>query len=64
MKKQFIKVCPQCGSTDIGLPMGGLDGGMPIRDHCRKCDNEGIFPETEDSEIKSFKKNLKNAKHN
>jgi len=37
------KFCPQCGSEDVALAVGGLTG-MYI---CKKCGYTGSFPEKE-----------------
>lgn len=59
-KEKYVKICPKCGSLDIGLyqPMMlsiGIDEGW----FCKDCNYRGIFPEIEKSEIEVFRKKLK-----
>lgn len=54
-----IKICPQCGSTNIKIPPAGLDIKMTIKDYCVDCGNRGIFPSIEKDDIKKFQKKLK-----
>ena len=58
-KEKFLKICPQCGSTDVKIPPAGLDMKMSMPDYCQKCKNRGIFPEIRESEIEKFRKNIK-----
>jgi len=55
----FVKICPQCGSTDTSIPPAGLDIRMTTSDYCRACHNRGIFPEIALSDIKKFQEDLK-----
>jgi predicted nucleic-acid-binding Zn-ribbon protein len=55
----FVKICPKCGSTDIGIPSAGRDLGMSVKDRCRKCDNVGNFFEIEFDKVDEFKEKLK-----
>lgn len=57
--KPYIKICPQCGGTDIKIPKAGMDLRMTIRDMCQRCGNIGNFPEVEIDKIQQFRKNLK-----
>ena len=57
--KEFVKVCPQCGSTDITIPPAGLDIRMSIPDYCQECQNRGIFPKVQKDKVEDFKKRLK-----
>ncbi len=57
----YLKICPQCGSTDITIPNAGLDFKMSVKDKCRNCGNTGNFPEVEESEAKKFRENLKKS---
>ncbi len=59
---KYIKICPQCGSTDIGVPKAGMDLRFTIPDHCRNCDFQGIFPEIDPSGIDRFRKEIENHK--
>ncbi len=54
-----IKICPDCGSTNIKIPPAGLDIRMTIQDYCMDCKNRGIFPVIEKKDIKNFQKELK-----
>ena len=59
INKKFVKVCPQCGSTNIGIPNMGLDIEMSFKDRCRECGAIGNFIEVEKSKVKEFQKKLK-----
>ena len=58
-----IKICPNCGSTNIGL-IGG--GSAPPKEFCKDCnfgkisENISNFPEIETKELKAFKEKIKN----
>jgi hypothetical protein len=54
-----VKICPQCGSTDITIPKAGMDIRMTIKDMCRDCGNRGNFPEVKVRDVKEFKNILK-----
>jgi RNA polymerase subunit RPABC4/transcription elongation factor Spt4 len=62
VKKDFIKICPNCGSTKVTMPPAGLDLKMTFRDYCPKCGNRGIFPEIEKSKLKEFQKKIEKEK--
>jgi len=57
-----IKICPNCGSTNIKIPPAGLDIKMTIKDYCMDCGYRGIFPLIEEKDIKEFQKKVKNRK--
>jgi hypothetical protein len=57
--ERFVKICPQCGSTDITIPKAGMDIRMTIRDMCQGCGNIGNFPEVKVEDVKDFKRMLK-----
>ena len=57
--KKYIKVCPQCGSTNTKIPPAGLDIKMTLPDYCNECKNRGIFPEIEADKLDDFRKKLK-----
>jgi hypothetical protein len=56
MKKENIKVCPKCGSTNITIPGAGMDFEMSIKDLCQDCGERGNFPVIEESKLRSFQK--------
>lgn len=56
---KYIKICPQCGSTNITIPQAGMDLRLTIKDKCNDCGNIGNFPEVEKEKIKEFKKSIK-----
>ncbi|UZE93932.1 MAG: hypothetical protein IB618_04215 [Candidatus Pacearchaeota archaeon] len=58
-KKQFIKICPKCGSTKVKMPPAGMDLKLTFRDYCLDCRARGIFPEIEKTKVKDFQKKLK-----
>lgn len=66
MKSTFIKICPKCGSTEIGV-----DASFHVADYCRSCGlgnmrasavkewtSIGPFPEIELRQIEAFRKRL------
>lgn len=56
-KKEFIRVCPKCGSDNIaGAGRSLAEVGFSC---CKSCNYEGIFPEVEKSKIKKFKEKVK-----
>ena len=57
-KKQYIKVCPKCGSIDLPLRTGFIEMLAPTSEECGKCDYKGLFPEIEINEIENFRKEL------
>ena len=56
--KNYAKICPKCGSTDIKIPPAGMDMKMAYKDYCQKCGNWGMFPEVKISEINNFRKKI------
>ena len=62
LKKEFVKICLNCGSTKITMPPAGLDCKLAFRDYCHKCGNIGNFPEIEKTKMKEFQKKLKKNK--
>jgi predicted Zn-ribbon and HTH transcriptional regulator len=56
---KYIKICPQCGSTNIKMPQAGMDLRLTIRDKCNDCGYIGNFPEVDKDKIKEFRKNIK-----
>ncbi|MBS3132391.1 hypothetical protein J4212_08215 [Candidatus Woesearchaeota archaeon] len=58
-QEEYLKVCPQCGSTEIKIPNAGLDIGMSVRDKCVECGNIGNFPEILKEQLDEFRKELK-----
>ena len=54
-----MKICPKCGSTNIGIPPAGMDVRMTFKDYCRDCSNFGMFPEVAEEDIEDFRKKLK-----
>lgn len=62
MKKQFIKFCPHCGSTNISAFTGiGSNRGDRLNDYCKDCKfglhSPGLFPETDN--LKKAQKKIK-----
>lgn len=55
-----VKICPNCGSTDIKILNAGLDIKMTIKDQCNECGDMGNFPEVEETQVDEFKKIIKN----
>lgn len=56
-KEQFIRICPECGSDDIGVWMVGR--GM-VGYECRKCRYQAmLFPEMTLEAAKEFRAELK-----
>jgi hypothetical protein len=67
-KENYIKICPKCESTDIAIntDMFTGQGGAFFSDYCKNC-NYGypygsFFPEIEESEVETFRKELKEKK--
>lgn len=56
---KYIKVCPQCGSTNITIPQAGMDIRLTIKDKCRDCNYIGNFPEVDKEKIGEFRKKIK-----
>ena len=59
IKKQFIKICPKCGSIDLTIAAGFAQMLAPTPEKCGKCNYAGLFPEIEINEIKEFRENFK-----
>ena len=57
--KRFIKICPNCGSTDITIPQAGLDLKMTMRDYCKNCKTRGNFPEIAVEDVEKVRKAIK-----
>ena len=66
-KPTIIKICPQCGSTDVdyATQLGGANIGGGDHFYCKTCDygrfQQVVFPEIKKSEIKSFQKKLEKS---
>jgi predicted nucleic-acid-binding Zn-ribbon protein len=56
---KYVKICPQCGSTNVKMPKAGLDLRMTVRDMCMQCGNIGNFPEVEIDKVEYFRKKLR-----
>lgn len=66
MKKKYVKVCPNCGSTNIGFEAEGVS---PNLDFCKDCglgkigkipsSPIGLFLEVNESELDNFRTELK-----
>jgi len=56
---KYIKICLQCGSTNIKIPPAGMDLRMTMSDYCVDCGNKGMFPEVKESEVEKVRKKLK-----
>ncbi|MBI2672750.1 hypothetical protein HYX19_00670 [Candidatus Woesearchaeota archaeon] len=63
-KKNYVKVCPNCGSTNITNDFSNaakLKFGIELDKRCDSCGYSALsFPEVEESKIKDFKKKIKN----
>lgn len=59
---KYVKICPQCGSTNITIPQAGLDLRMAVKDKCQECNNIGNFPEVKKEQVDDFKKMLEKNK--
>ncbi len=59
-KENYVKICPQCGSTNTKIPPAGMDVKMTKQDYCVDCGNWGMFPEVKESKIEEFSKRFKN----
>ncbi len=71
MKKQFVKICPKCGSTDIGIDASDYH----VTEYCQTCGLGnmrvsavkewwalGTFPEIDALKVEGFRKMLKREK--
>lgn len=56
---KYIKICPQCGSTNIKMPQAGMDLRLTIKDKCIDCGFIGNFPEVKKEKIEEFRKKIK-----
>ena len=60
---RYVKVCPKCGSTNIGW--GDKTRYGATKDICKDCGYGQLdfklipFPEVDNKDIKKFKENLK-----
>ena len=65
-KKEFIKICPKCGRTDILQNLSALLAGSTLLSSCRDCnyglEGNHMFPEIEKSKIGEFKKMVRGNK--
>jgi hypothetical protein len=72
MKKKMVKICSKCGSTNIGPGVGGDIPGTncyncgygsyqkeQINPSLKALPGYAIFPEIEESKVKSFQNSLK-----
>ena len=57
--EEYVRICPQCGSTDIKIPKAGMDLRMSVKDMCVACGAIGNFPEVLIKKIPDFRKRLK-----
>ena len=57
-KKQYAKICPKCGSTDLPIKTDFFQMLMPTPEKCTKCGYSGLFPEIDINEIGDFGKNI------
>lgn len=63
-----VKICPNCGSIDVGVKSGGGQTGYSQRDYCQTCKlgeivplrmkHPIVFPTIEQSQVKAYKKHL------
>jgi len=54
----YVKICPKCGSINIGIPKRGMDL-LDMQSLCKDCGNRGVFPEVEVDEVEEFRKAIK-----
>lgn len=67
MVKDFVRVCPNCGSTDWKFPnplkvtesMINIPAMVNNLFECNKCGYVGIFFEVEKDKLKEIQKNFK-----
>lgn len=65
-KKKLIKICPKCGSINIGHTLTLAFPSMPVggpQEFCRDCSygrliGETFFPEIDRLKIEEFRKKL------
>jgi len=60
--ENYVKICPQCGNTDIMIPPAGQDIEMSVQDYCKVCKAKGIFPEVKVSKVAEFQKAISHKK--
>lgn len=61
-KENYVKVCPQCKSTDVSSDKSTIQqlGQIPIRYICNNCKHSGfVFPEVLESKLEEFEKEIK-----
>lgn len=61
MTKEFIKICPQCGSNNV-TSTSTLIGAIGNFSTCKSCGYGGVFPEIEKDKVEKFKKMLRRQK--
>lgn len=65
---EFIPICPECGSTDIGTDFSNpvvWDFGAPPKKKCRTCGYIAeVFPEIEKKNSSQYKKHKKRSAQN
>jgi len=68
MNEKFVKICPKCGSTNLGLT-----GFNVLIEYCGDCgygqsENktkiQSFFPEVEINDLKKVQKEIKDSKNN
>jgi hypothetical protein len=60
MTKKYVRVCPECYSTDIrpDLSADSYSKGFFNQWHCNTCDHTGLFfPEYTPDDLKKLKEN-------
>lgn len=63
--KEYIKICPLCGSINIAnanytdASKARIITHVGITDWCKDCSYQGMFPEVEEHYIEKFRKKLK-----
>lgn len=57
---QNVRVCPRCGSTDVGHDTTSVISRLSLSDslECRECGYTGIFPEVDPESLEDFRDNL------
>lgn len=65
VKKNFVKVCPKCGSSDVKTEMDNaakVNYGVPLNSICEACGFRNVvFPEVAEDNIEEFRKQIKKA---
>lgn len=60
MKKEYVQVCPECGSENITITdYPNISAPMSLGAMCKNCGHKGIFVEVEMSKLKNFRKKIK-----